>query len=325
MNPVTSTHAAFPPTESLVRALTVAFDCSEAECVTVLDRRPNTYASTYASEIVTCLMSDSNEIRLFCKYGSRPHDTVYGHRAGVPYEAAVYEQVLRSCPMSALHLYGEYRHPNSDETWLFLEYLDDGVWVDKTLEKGSMELAARWLGRFHTLNEARASRDALAFLKRYDLDFYLGWARRTAKFAAGLHFRVPWLVNVCAEFEDLASCLVDSPPTVIHGEFYPQNILYQRQTVYPVDWESAATAAGEIDLASLTEDWSRDIAQQLEREYINTRWPCGAPGHFHQMLKIARMYTQFRWLGDRPEWTTDGHCLWRFEALRAAADELGLI
>jgi hypothetical protein len=33
----------------------------------------------------------------------------------------------------------------------------------------------------------------------------------------------------------------------------------------------------------------------------------------------------FRWLGDRPEWTTHKNSFWRFEHLRSAGEQLGLI
>jgi hypothetical protein len=39
----------------------------------------------------------------------------------------------------------------------------------------------------------------------------------------------------------------------------------------------------------------------------------------------ARMYLMFRWLGDRPEWTTHERLRWRFHELQRLADVWSLI
>ena len=59
--------------------------------------------------------------------------------------------------------------------------------------------------------------------------------------------------------------------TVIHGEFYPKNVLIHDGIVCPIDWESTAISVGEIDLAALTENWSEEIVQQCKIEYQVTK------------------------------------------------------
>jgi thiamine kinase-like enzyme len=113
---------------------------------------------------------------------------------------------------------------------------------------------------------------------------------------------------------------------VIHGEYYPaKNILYAAGIVCPVDWESAAIAAGEIDLAALTEGWSADAARECEHQYQRNRWPWGAPADFEQTLGAARLYLAFRWLGEEPGETTHERNLCRFDNLRVVGERLGLI
>jgi len=112
--------------------------------------------------------------------------------------------------------------------------------------------------------------------------------------------------------------------TIIHGEYYPKNVLYRDGIIYPVDWESAAIAAGEIDLACLTDRWPADTVRECERAYQQSRWPDGAPAAFAQRLAAARLYIHLRWLGDRPEWTTRQQ-YWRFDHLRSVGEQLGLI
>jgi thiamine kinase-like enzyme len=185
-------------------------------------------------------------------------------------------------------------------------------------------VAARWIGRFHAVTEARLSSTPLPFLNTYDAAYYQGWVRRTALFAEPMRPRLPWLMPLCEHSQEAIALLLAPPVTIIHGEYYPKNVLYREGIVYPVDWESAAIAAGEIDLACLTDRWPADTVRECQRAYQQARWPHGMPADFAQRLSAARLYMHFRWLGDRPEWTTDQQ-YWRFEHLRSVGEQLGLI
>jgi hypothetical protein len=63
--------------------------------------------------------------------------------------------------------------------------------------------------------------------------------------------------------------------------------LDEHPAIYPVDWESAAVAAGEIDLAALTEGWPPGFVEQCELEYQRARWPEGPPTGFERRLAAA--------------------------------------
>jgi len=160
----------------------------------------------------------------------------------------------------------------------------------------AMTLAARWIGRFHNATEECLLGASMRSLTRYDAEYYLAWARRTSLLADHLRQRFPWLTTLCGRFEEVVALLLASPQSVIHGEYYPSNVLFRGGTVYPIDWESAAVAAGEIDLASLTENWGAEIERQCELEYQRVRWPKGSPADFERRLCSARLYLQFRWL-----------------------------
>ena len=69
----------------------------------------------------------------------------------------------------------------------------------------------------------------------------------------------------------------------------------------PIDWESAALAAGEIDLASLTSGWDADLAALCEQEYCLARWPEGTPDDLALRLTAARVFLNLRRLGDGDE------------------------
>ena len=178
----------------------------------------------------------------------------------------------------------------------------------------------------YAAHQGHVNDDSLTFLKRYDVEYYRGWARRTCEFARPLHGRFPWLARLCKSDDWFASLLAE-PPTVIHGEFYAKTVLVRNQSVFMVDWESAAIAAGEIDLAALTEGkhWPAAIVRKCERAYVRARWPEGAPASFRRTLDAAKIYLHFRWLGERPDWTVREKSLSRYDHLHAAAKRLALL
>jgi hypothetical protein len=299
-----------------------------SESVVVLDRSPHGNESTFPNEVVTCRLSDGRCLRLFCKYGGARVESSYGHRGGVPYEASIYREVLHPLCARTARFFGDYTDPISGQTWLVLEYVEGSarlsLAIHDELASASeiMGQAARWIGEFHAASSAYA-RGLPVRLKVYDAEYYLGWPQRTALFADDLKGRYPWLAGLCRESEAVLGSL-PGPTAVIHGEYYPKNLLFRDGDIYPVDWESGAAAVAEIDLASLTEGWPEQLVHECIDAYQRARWPRGAPSDFDRNLDIARLYLQFRWLGDQPEWTTSRYT-WRFEELRRVGQRLGLI
>jgi aminoglycoside phosphotransferase (APT) family kinase protein len=290
--------------------------------------------SSNYSNVISCGLSGGRVLRLFGKYTeSSPEeghgDSGYGHWGGVAYEAEVYRQVLRHTTVTCPKFYGVYRDEETGRFALFIEYLEGGWFVTSHSDPPrSMGRASRWLGRFHAENEHRLGNQSWPFLKRYDAEYYLGWARRTSQFAGDLHRRYPWLARLCEQFEEAAAILQESPPTVIHGEFYPHNVLYHGEAgeaIYPLDWESAAVAFGEIDLAALTEGWADDIIDACWQEYVSARWPGDQAAGDRWRFTAAQLFLQFRWLGDQEDWTVDEENRHRFEMMQTAASKLGLL
>lgn len=316
-----------PDLETLAHSFDTIFNenNSPKHRVTILAREPNPRTSTYPSEVVTCQLADGSELRLLCKYAAGRSHNAYGHRGGVTYEAKVYRHVLQPLPVSAPRSYGTYNDAISGEMWLIIEYFDKCLRVEDSPDPAVLQAAARWLGRFHKISESVRSTDSPPFLNRHNAEYYLGWAERTSLFAGDLHQCFPWLAKLCQRFEEIVDTLLEPPAVIIHGEYYPNNILFSQTTIYPVDWEAAAVSIGEIDLASLTEGWPPDFVREAKAEYRLARWPEGPPADFERKLDAAQFYWLLRWLGDRPERTAHENELSRFEQLNTLGERLGLI
>jgi hypothetical protein len=308
-----------PSTGALEDGLREIFANGGVGCrVEVLARSSNVYSSTAPSEIVRCRLGNGRELTLLCKYSLGPRGNSFGHRGGGPYEALIYRHVLQPLEASAPVLHGVRVDPTTQSTWLVLEYVDG---FSRGMSRDSMFLAAVWAAAFH-----RAAEELQPYrteLMVYDRCYYRGWAARTEEFAASAHKRWPWLATVCARFAEQGPDLLGAQPTVIHGEYYPHNVLSRHhREIHPVDWESAALAAGEIDLASLTEGWPAAYARRCESLYQQVRWPGGAPHDFGRALAAARVYLALRWLGESPVQTESRLSRPYFEQLQRQGAEL---
>ena len=312
-----------PDLKTLTAGLAAVFteNGSTGELAAVVDREPREMG-TFPSESVTCRFRDGTERHLFCKYGRSDGHACYGHRGGIVREIAAYRHVLSGAAVSSARFYGSYVEAGNGAPWLVIEDLDGAERLTKVTQGTPVVLAAKWLASFHAANEAPAAElgDILAL---YDRAYYDGWIQRTLKFTEG---RISGLRELSERADRFLDDLLALPVTVIHGEFYPRNILIRGATVYPVDWESAAIAPPEIDLAALTEGWPADVVEQSVQEYVGRRWGLGAaPGDLERRLDLARLYLHYRWLGDRPSWTRHPAARPRVDLLRETAARLGLV
>ncbi|HTC82009.1 MAG TPA: phosphotransferase, partial [Acidimicrobiia bacterium] len=149
-----------------------------------------------------------------------------------------------------------------------------------------------------------------------DAEWYQGWMDRTAGWAGVLHLRYPWLAAACRR-EELYEPLLTAPHSVVHGEFTPANVLLRDGEVYPVDWESAALAPGELDLAFFTLGWPGRLRRRIEAAYARRRWPGGPPPTFEATLRAARIHACFRVLGDSPTGPSAGDARTIFRILHS--------
>lgn len=314
--PVSAVTMRLPSTSDLEAALRSMDGLGDA---VIVSRAPNVFSSAAESEVVR-LATEEGECSLLIKYGSdaRRH-TGHGYWGDVAYEAAVYRSMLSRIDTRTPRFYGLARH--ADASWLAIEYVD-GERLSKS-PRAAIIIAARWLGAFHraTASATGARRDVLNMM---DAAYFRGWAERTFEYTRPLHGTHRWIEQACSYFARHAGELAAHEATVVHGEFYPRNVLIAGDEAIPVDWQSAATGPGEVDIASLTEGWGDGpLVAECLRAYEGTRWPGGAPQDFERRLDLARMYWPLRWLGDDPAWTHSPKRARYFEALRAAALRAG--
>jgi len=291
--------------------------------VEVIERKPNPWRSTFASEIVACRFADGSTHRVLCKYGINQYVSGHGHRGGVELEADVYERILSPLRAGARY-FGAYE-PGADQRWIVLEFLDPAPRLDQAKSDPlPLILAARWAGKFHAANEKRLNDAGRPKLTTYNAQYYAGWASRTLEYARAWEDCPTWLSGVCHRSGEAFEMLLGASQTVIHGEYTPHNVLIYDSQAYPIDWESAAIGPGEIDIASLTDCWPEEDTQAALHEYKKARWGDQAPPDFDLTVTAARLYWALRWMGNRPEWTLLPKNRFRFDQIIDAGRRLGL-
>jgi Phosphotransferase enzyme family len=313
-----------PSVEALERAIEEAL--GEPGAVTVDRIEPNWYSSTFPSEVVRCAV-ESRPLALLCKYDLAWTDEVRGVLAGPRYEAEAYRLAVEPAGLPAPRSLGLRSDEHSGARWLMLE-LVHGDRFTKSTESGAMARgiagAAAWIGSFHRFHERRGP-ERSPRLVRHDRESFAACVARAREQCEPLRSEYPWLPRLAAEYETVFCDLFGRRPTVIHGEYYPENILLRDRAILPVDWERAAISAGEVDLAALTEgDWDPGDVRLAIESYVEARWEGDPPEDFAESLGAARVYLHLLALGDRGKAFEPG-AAWRFRQLELAGAERGLL
>jgi aminoglycoside phosphotransferase (APT) family kinase protein len=143
----------------------------------------------------------------------------------------------------------------------------------------------------------------------YDREWYSLWIDRAQQFFAsadsigsrGGTAALRWLAG---RYHRVVDRLLSLPPGVIHGEFYPSNVLVTGAAgalrVWPIDWEMAAIGPGLIDLAALTSgDWRDE-----NRRAVIGAYAAASPIYRHASLDeviesvtYAQIHLAVQWLG----------------------------
>jgi hypothetical protein len=290
--------------------------------VDVVTRRPNAYTSSSRSEVVTIHTGAGDTLELLVKYERREADPFPSCRHGIDYCARVYQAVVAAAPLQHLLTLGTIRIGAGSLPALVLEHLDGAFRVGEAPEVSGILSAAEWCGCFHRWAEPRHASVDLAFLARYDADYYRAWADRCVRLAASAANAPRWLERLCADYRSMAVTLATAPATIIHGEMSPQNVLWHDGEIYPIDWESAAIGPGEIDLAALLFGWPDETIGRCIDAYWEAR-QVPPPAEFPARWAAATLYTALRWLPP-PTGSDDARFTLALDRLRETAASLGI-
>jgi hypothetical protein len=178
---------------------------------------------------------------------------------------------------------------DDDRAWLFLE-LVDGVPLWQIGEIEVWETAARCLAALHATPPP-----ITAGLLHYDAEHL---SRRFA-----LATSLPRGAEIGAR---VARRLAALPARFIHGEFFPSNVLIQREAgrvrVRPVDWETCGLGPAVLDLAALTAGgWDDARRTRIEDAYIAECVPDLRPTP--DELDFARLLLAAQLSGWSDDWT----------------------
>ncbi|MDQ3587813.1 MAG: aminoglycoside phosphotransferase family protein [Actinomycetota bacterium] len=232
-------------------------------------------------------------------------------------ELEVYNRVLEPAGVGAPACHGTVSEPAAGRFWLFIEHVD-GELLWRVGEPAIWAQAARWLADLHG-RPLPCDREPLL---SYDGSWFRLWLRRA------LEVQPDALDRLAASHERAVALLCSWPRSLVHGEFYPSNVLIEGQgadaRVRPVDWEMAGVGPGLLDLAALVSGgWSAEERERLTAAYYEA-WPARLPkpgwDEFHDALDHCRLQLAVQWIGWSREWTPPAEHAhdWLSEALSLA-------
>ena len=219
------------------------------------------------------------------------------------------------------------RDPGGGQPFLLLAKAP-GVPLWQVGEPEAWREAARWLATMHGRLVHVPGLRAPGPLLHYDRTFFNVWPRRVMELTAGSaerDGRLRTLRRILDQYPAVVERLVRIPSTMIHGEYYPSNILVDNcctpPRVVPVDWEMAGAGPGLLDLADLTAGVWSDAERESMVESYRRALPSGVappPEEFDDALDACRLHKAVQWLGWSASWVPPAEHRndWLGEALR---------
>ena len=246
-------------------------------------------------------------------------------------EIHVYQSLLADRGLGTARCYGAVIDSEADRYWLILERVP-GAKLCHVGDFGTWKLAARWLARLHAaFAPGIADVDARPLL-HYDAAFYQTWLNRLHSFIAGgaATHSASDLQRLSERYARAVTRLAALHVGVIHGEFYPSNILVPTDVVRglcPVDWEMAAIGPGLMDLAALCAgEWTEEQRLEMIDAYRQAASQSGATmapmSNLRAILADCQLHLAIQWVCWSTNWTApaDQARDWLNEAIRIAAE-----
>lgn len=219
-------------------------------------REPSPVAVAGVSEIETLRVAlrGEEELTLFVKHlSTAPAD--HPDKRCRDREWRLYEDWLRADGLPVPRYYGSRLDAGGSRRELYLEYVAD--WSLKYQALEHWFAAAPALARLHAHFAGRAVElRSCDHLLRLDAAYFRGWAERALDVAGR---QSPELAAELAEVVEchgaVAELLERQPPTLVHNDLAPKNVLVDRSRQPArfciVDWEMAGVGCGALDLVHL--------------------------------------------------------------------------
>jgi hypothetical protein len=289
-----------------------------------LRRRRSRYASSYIIENLEVELDRGKHLRLIFKNMSADSLLATARRVRPEFlyrperEIEIYLSVLDPKQFGTATCYGAIEVPELERYWLFLERINGPLlWQVGRIEQWCR--AARWLAQLHShFRRTRPESPKLPkCLLQYDETHYRRWIERAL--GSVERSQQPLSKDLKTKFKRLGRSydrvvtrLLSVAKTLIHGEFYPSNVILRAQgngkRICPIDWEVAAIGPGVIDLAALTSGkWSLDQKRILVQAYHSALGPepGGGPSiqELLELVDYCQIHLAVQWLGWASDWS----------------------
>jgi len=303
-----------------------------------LERHPWKHSTSSSMEELELVLDDGETLRLLFKDLSRGRLLADARNCRPSFlydplrEITVYREILRHVDLDTATCYGSIVDEAGDRFWIFLEKVP-GIRLNKVGEFGVWQTIAARLARMHSrLFDRVPHLDREQPLVRYDATFYHRWPERAIQFS--LPGSRSDLERIAAGYASIVQELLRSPLTIVHGDFFPFNVLVDRRSdrdlrMRTIDWETAGIGPALVDLAALIAgSWGEEEKRALVESYRRAIDPeiviVPAGEAFDRLLDACRLHVCLQWLGYAPEWTERHGEAWFAEAL-PIAERLGLL
>ncbi len=303
-----------------------------------LERRPSDYGSSFLLEELEVVLENGQRLSLMFKDVS-PCAMLADARQVKPWflceplrEITAYREILGHAELGTATFYGAITEPRIGRFWILLERVP-GVPLWQVGDFESWKQVARWLARaHHRLARLVPEGDELRSLLRYDGEFYRLWPSRALRLASAESRHE--IKRIAARYDVVVERLLELPVTLIHGEFFPSNVLVQETAsglrICAIDWEMAGSGPGLLDLAALTGgNWTDEQKDALASSYYQELVAGGGcplqQDIFRSGLDACRLHLCMQWLGWSRSWSPPPEHArnWLAEA-RELAERLGL-
>jgi aminoglycoside phosphotransferase (APT) family kinase protein len=242
-------------------------------------------------------------------------------------EPLTYAELLASADVGTADCYGIDHDPGRGRHWLFMEAVP-GVRLPEAADPDAWIAAAECLAKLHLTLARRARLGGLRVpLVRYDARHLWRWMDRALERTAGSSAEAH-VQRLAARYGATVDRITAVPSTIIHGEFYPVNIVVSETggkvgRVCAVDWETTGIGPGWLDVAALTSGaWSAEERARVVAAYLGAtldRRPDDQElATVIETVEHCRIHLCVQWIGWSPGWSApaDQAHDWLEEALR---------